>query len=212
MEIKCITGERIKALRTEMGLKMYQLGEKIGVSKSCISNYESGYNVPSRENLLRLSELFNVNIDYLLGKTELRDRFLNYVIGMKVPIYENDDIEALIHKNESKMTGLINVPKLAEVKDDVMETFSVKMPDSSMDNAGIYTGSYVIVVRSNSVPNGKVAAVAYDKKVYICRIHCFENHITLIPDSCNKNYMPIQVDKSEAVVLGMVKQVINNVN
>lgn len=45
-----------------------QVGEKVGVSPSIISGYETGERTPSVEVLLALSYLFNCSTDYLLGK------------------------------------------------------------------------------------------------------------------------------------------------
>lgn len=212
MESKNITGQIIKMLRQEKHLKMYELGEAIGVSKSCISNYESGYNVPSRENLMKLSELFDVNIDYLLGKTELRDRFLNYIIGMKVPIFENDDIDSLINCNESKITGILNIPKVNNVEDGLKETFAIKVEDNTMNFANVVSGGYAIGVRDDDMTKNGIAVIIYDKKVYIRRLHIFENHVTLIPDSYDKTHMPIQVEKDEVKMIGYIKSVIHSVN
>jgi repressor LexA len=212
MESKNITGQIIKALRREKHLKMYELGEAIGVSKSCISNYESGYNIPSRENLMKLSELFDVNIDYLLGKTELRDRFLKYIKGMMVPIFENDDIESLVNFNESKIAGIINIPRYNNVENDLKETFAVKVEDNTMNFANIIPGGYAIGVRDDDMTKNGIAVIVYNKKIYIRRLHIFENHVTLIPDSYDKTHMPLQVEKSDVKMIGYIKSVVHNVN
>ena len=39
----------------------------LGLSKSAIGSYEAEISEPSFDNLIKISELFNVNIDYLLG-------------------------------------------------------------------------------------------------------------------------------------------------
>ena len=212
MEGNNTTGNIIKELRREKRLKMYELGEIIGVSKSCISNYESGYNIPSRANLIKLSEYFDVNMDFLLGKTKLRDRFINYVIGMKVPIYEENDIDSIVNSNESKMIGVIDIPRFSDVDDDLKQTFSIKVTDGFMTMAGIDVGSYIIAIKGEDIFNGKVSVVAYDGKIYVCRVHICDDKITIIPDSHDRTYLPIQVDKKEVTILGKVRKVINNVN
>lgn len=212
MEGNNITGKIIKELRREKRLKMYELGEIIGVSKSCISNYESGYNIPSRANLLKLSEYFDVNMDFLLGKTNLRDRFIDYVIGMKVPIYDENDIDSIINSNESKMIGIIDIPKFNDVENDIEQTFSIKITDGFMNSAGINNGSYIIAVKGDDIYNGKVSVVAYNGKIYVCRIHVCDDKLTIIPDSYDRTYLPIQVNCDEAIILGKVRKVINSVN
>lgn len=54
-------------LRKSNHMTQEELGTKLGVVKSTIANYESGYRKPDDETLIKLSTIFNVSIDYLLG-------------------------------------------------------------------------------------------------------------------------------------------------
>ena len=60
-------GERLKALRTENGLTQKQVSERVGVAVSAISSYESGVRLPSYAVLIKLSKLYHVTTDFLLG-------------------------------------------------------------------------------------------------------------------------------------------------
>lgn len=60
-------GERIKQLRTENKMTQGQVASRVGVAVSAISSYESGVRLPSYNVLIKLSRLFHVTIDYLLG-------------------------------------------------------------------------------------------------------------------------------------------------
>jgi len=62
--------KKLLALRKELDLTQDQVAEAIGVSKQSISKYERGIKVPSRENINKLAEVFDVRTDYLLGKSE----------------------------------------------------------------------------------------------------------------------------------------------
>ncbi len=62
--------ERIKALRLDKGLSQPELAKLMGVSKGMISFWENGINEPTITNLLKLSQIFDVSTDYLLGKEE----------------------------------------------------------------------------------------------------------------------------------------------
>lgn len=64
-----MTGERIRELRKGAGLKQAELAKKLGVSTSAVGMYENNRRIPSREILLRLSEIFDVTTDYLLCKS-----------------------------------------------------------------------------------------------------------------------------------------------
>ncbi|CUB53150.1 HTH-type transcriptional regulator ImmR [Bacillus subtilis] len=62
-------GNTIKKLRIEKKLSQQSLAEKLNMNRVNISNYERGIitNIPS-DVLIRLSEIFEVSIDSLLGK------------------------------------------------------------------------------------------------------------------------------------------------
>ena len=62
------TALRIKQLRLSKGLTQQQLGKKIFKSESTVRMWELGKTEPDIETLGNLSEVFNVSIDYLLGK------------------------------------------------------------------------------------------------------------------------------------------------
>lgn len=62
--------ERLKMLRYEIGITQKELGEKIGVGRTTISEYESGKIVPKQDGLIKIAEYFNVSVDYLTGITD----------------------------------------------------------------------------------------------------------------------------------------------
>lgn len=59
--------ERIKELRTSLGLNQIQFGRKLFVTKQCISNWENGNIQPSIDMLIKISQTFSVSADYLLA-------------------------------------------------------------------------------------------------------------------------------------------------
>lgn len=64
---------RIKKLREEFNMTQQDLANKLQSSKSVIGLYENETRKPSMEILIKLSEIFGCSIDYLLGKTDVRD-------------------------------------------------------------------------------------------------------------------------------------------
>lgn len=60
--------EKLKELRTKYGFSQKQVAERLGVSPSIVSGYETGERTPSTEVLLSLSYIYNCSVDYLLGK------------------------------------------------------------------------------------------------------------------------------------------------
>lgn len=62
-------GSRIKSLRIERHMTQEQLAKLLKVTKSVVSAYEVSSRCPSYEVLLRMSSVFGVSTDYLLGNT-----------------------------------------------------------------------------------------------------------------------------------------------
>lgn len=60
-------GTKLRGLRLGAGLTQAQLGDLVGVTKSVISFYELQERSPSPEVLIKLSRIFHVSTDYLLG-------------------------------------------------------------------------------------------------------------------------------------------------
>jgi len=56
----------LKELLKSKGLKQNWLAYKLGVSEVTVSNWCSGKSIPSKSNLLKLSELLNVPLKYLV--------------------------------------------------------------------------------------------------------------------------------------------------
>lgn len=62
--------KHIKELRMQRGLTQVELAALLGVSKSVISSYENGVHLPPYDILVKMSGLFGVSCDYLIGATE----------------------------------------------------------------------------------------------------------------------------------------------
>lgn len=62
-------GERIKYLREKNGFTQKDIATKLGVEPAAISKYELDMREPNIEAIKKLSTIFNVSIDYLLGRT-----------------------------------------------------------------------------------------------------------------------------------------------
>ncbi|GFP76029.1 helix-turn-helix domain-containing protein [Clostridium fungisolvens] len=78
----------IKNLRKKNKYTQKQLSELLGVAQTTIANYENGIRIPDAEMLQKMADIFEISLDYLLGREE-RDS------NMKGPaklseVYETD--------------------------------------------------------------------------------------------------------------------------
>lgn len=65
-------GKRLKHLRSEKGLTQAELAKALSIGESTVSFYESGKRQPDYETLTRLADLFQVSIDFILGRSDIR--------------------------------------------------------------------------------------------------------------------------------------------
>ncbi|WP_438447449.1 helix-turn-helix domain-containing protein [Gorillibacterium sp. sgz5001074] len=61
-------GDRLKAERERKGWSQIFVAEKVGITNTVLSNYERNYRDPDTDTLRKLADLYEVSIDYLLGR------------------------------------------------------------------------------------------------------------------------------------------------
>jgi len=66
-----VFGKRVAELRKEQKISQEELAKKVDVHQNVIGRYERGEAKPSLEVASKLADIFNVSLDYLVGKTEL---------------------------------------------------------------------------------------------------------------------------------------------
>ena len=82
----------IKEIRVRKNLTQLQVANALGVSSVVYSRYETGNRQPSVDALIRLSDLFGVTVDYLLGRQEVEDSTLSeYEIQLLVASRNADE-------------------------------------------------------------------------------------------------------------------------
>ena len=80
-----------KQLRISSGYTQIEMSQKLGISRSTIGMYETGAREPDFETLETIADFFNVDIDYLLGRTD-KTTLLPETVGH---YYLNDDARDL---------------------------------------------------------------------------------------------------------------------
>jgi transcriptional regulator with XRE-family HTH domain len=65
--------KRLKSLRLDSNLKQSELANKLKIANSTVSMYEQGRRSPDVDTLRKLALFFNVSIDYLLGKSDVKN-------------------------------------------------------------------------------------------------------------------------------------------
>lgn len=63
---------RLRELRLKSGLSGEEFGKLFGVSKNSVSVWERGRNYPNQEILEKIADYFDVSLDYLMGRTDIK--------------------------------------------------------------------------------------------------------------------------------------------
>jgi transcriptional regulator with XRE-family HTH domain len=99
---------RLKELRKEKKLSQEDLGEVMNISGRTVSYFEAGERSPSPEILNKLADVFNVSVDYLLGRTSLRSNDAEQILLLVKDLSEEaineikDHIKYVRHKYNFK--------------------------------------------------------------------------------------------------------------
>ena len=64
---------RLREMRVERGLTLLDVALEMDVSQSAMQQYETGAIEPSIGMLVKLSDFYHVTIDYLVGKSPVRE-------------------------------------------------------------------------------------------------------------------------------------------
>lgn len=99
--------KRLTDLRQSKGLTQNELAELVNVSRSALSLYELGKREPDYETLVRLADFFDVSVDYLLGKTDIRKPFST----------DDVDLEEMLRHSNVQFDG---APLTEEEKESVL--------------------------------------------------------------------------------------------
>ena len=83
--------ERLKELRKKANFTQVEVAEKLGISQPAYASWERGAKKPTQENLVKIAQVLNVSIDYLVGNSEEKSD-------------ELDNIELLFRMNSKGLT------------------------------------------------------------------------------------------------------------
>ena len=182
--------KRLRGIRAELKYSQKYVAEQLYISQQAYAKYETGASTPNPEMLLKIAELFNVSVDYLVGMTDERPaipsgahkdlrpvytrRFrLLGAVACGEPIYSPEDYDAYVDAS-------------AEIKAD----FCLTAKGDSMINARINDGDVVFIRQQSIVDNGQIAAVVVDGELMLKRWYFYPDQRKLVLNSENPAYEP----------------------
>ena len=191
--------ERFKLLRKERGLSQAALATELGFTKSSVNMYERGDREPGLESLETIADFFNVDMDYLLGKSDVQNRFLYTPASDAESVALPDNIIPRPVTYTVPLLGTIacgepilaaeNIEDNVEVPEHIHADFALRCKGDSMINARIHDGDIVYIRQQPAVNNGEIAAVLIGDEATLKRVYVYEDHVVLQPE--NPAYEPL---------------------
>ena len=98
--------ERLKSLRREKGWSQQRLADELELSKSSVNMYERGEREPGFETMEAIADLFNVDMNYLYGSTDIK---------IAVPIVIDQPAPRPIPPGFVEMPEMVQVPLIGSI-------------------------------------------------------------------------------------------------
>ena len=192
-------GDILKELRIEKHLTQSQLAKCFEISASTIGMYEQNRREPDFETLEAIADFFNVDMDYLTGRSAVKNKYreLNKIPKGFSPPPEMV-LKPLVGKiacgtpilAEQNIEDYVNVPK------DVKCDFLLTCDGDSMIEAGIRSGDVVYLIKQPDIDyNGQIAAVRVEGEATLKKVFKYQDKVVLQP--ANANYEPLVYIKEE---------------
>ncbi len=186
-------GDTIKLLRESSNLTQDQLANALHISRSALGMYESNQRTPKHEILEAIADYFNVDMDYLFGKTDIRNAYkaLSDSMTSKIPLYASiscgrgmfvdDEIEDYIAIPDKYLTPGV-------------EYFANTAHGDSMIGKGIKDGDVLVFERTSVLENGMIGSFCIDNEKAYCKIYRHLPNGMIMLESANDKYDPIMID------------------
>lgn len=119
-------GNILRQLREEKELSQVELAKKLNITSQSLSQYELSKRMPDIEMVNRLADFFNVSVDYLLGRIDVKDSSILSVkedenkFGIHNEIV--NEIEKLSPESQEDLEAYIKLLKLRDMQKRNSET------------------------------------------------------------------------------------------
>ena len=182
---------KLKELRKSRNISQLKLAMELNMNQNTISRYETGEREAGYAELTAIADYFNVDMDYLLGRSDSLGSFSNVfplpsirqvpligTIACGQPILAVEDAE-----EHAPMPGFVHAD------------FALRCKGDSMINARIFDGDLVYIRRQPQVENGQIAAVRIGEEATLKRVYQQPGRVVL--RACNPLYADMEYEGAE---------------
>lgn len=207
----------LKSLRKAAHLSQSQLAEKLGLAPSTVGNYEQGTRIPDYETLELIADFFNVNMDLLFDRSEIRkelkypvisDSIVSFpVIGELAAGYEHIAMEDWSGET-------IEIPE-SYLKGRKRENFLVLSVKGDSMYPHYHDGDKVLILKQDCInESGDIAAVIYDGEyATLKKVEYKKDAVRLVP--LNPEYKPREIsgsDLEQFKIIGIPRLLVREIN
>lgn len=202
-------GERLRELRTSKQLSQSEFAKQVRLTKSAVNMYERGEREPSFEVLEKIADYFNVDLDYLLGKTDCKNRasvaekYISRIPSMKTwNVLGSTACGSPMHKESEEETVL--APSCIDAD------FAFRCEGDSMIGARVLDGDIVFVKRCE-VEDGQIAVVRIGEEYTLKRIYRGPDYLELRAENPKYKSIIIRGEQENAEIIGKAIQFLSRV-
>lgn len=189
----------LRALRKERGWTQRYVADKLGIHCTTYTKYETGVSEPSFDMLSKLTEIFDVPTDYLLGKSSAGRSSVGKLIPVLGDVAAGIPIEAI--------TDIVDYEEIDAAMAATGDFFGLRIKGDSMEPR-MKVGDVVIVRKQDSAETGDTVVVLVNgDSATVKKIKYGPDGITLIPTNPVHDvqfYSAADVERLPVRVIGRV--------
>lgn len=177
----------LRSLRKQQGLTQREVADMLGIHCTTYTKYETGASEPSFEMLRKLTEIFGVSSDYLLGRTSGPGEKVGKLTPVLGDVAAGIPIEAI--------TDILDYEEIDAALARTGEFFGLRIKGASMEPR-MREGDVVIVRQQETADTGDTVVVLVNgDSATVKKIKYGQDGITLLPT--NPAYDPLFYSAAE---------------
>lgn len=195
-------GERIRDRRLELDLTLEDVGNVVGVAKSTVMKWETGFiENMKRDKILLLSKALKVSPLWIMGLDVSKKPFIDDVKSChSVPLVGQVAAGTPILAEE-------NIEDYFNIDSKIKADFALKIKGDSMINAGIFPNDIVFIKKQSTLNNGEIGVILLDNEATLKRF--YKEGDTIILQAENDNYRPRIFTNCNLSIQGKLVAVLN---
>jgi repressor LexA len=180
--------DMLSYLRKRENLSQAEFAHRTGLTRSAVSMYETGKREPDFETLELIADFFNVDMDFLTGRSDVRSRSSLPANIVPLPKMKKVPLLGTIACG-TPILAAENFDGEVDIPENIHADFALRCKGDSMINARIFDGDIVYIKQCDIVEDGKIAAVLIEDEATLKRVRLYDDHVVLEPE--NPLYRPM---------------------